>query len=162
MEGPSHIPKFLISYLTSHLISPMSQFRFHLSPFTYLKVGNSMKHRLWPQELQQALSIAAPPAGLSRMRTLSILQHPGLGKKTHVPSRVEKNCRGISWFLMVGFSAEVWWLEGCMAKCGDWTWRSHQCCSLVKILGRWTRLRTMYSDADVTCVLFCFNTIMVL
>lgn len=72
-----------------------------------------MKHRLWPQELQQALSIAAPPAGLSRMRTLSILQHLGLGKNPtlHRESRD----------LMVGFSAEVWWLEGCMAKCGDWT-----------------------------------------
>lgn len=46
-----------------------------------------MKHRLWPQELQQALSIAAPPAGLSRMRTLSILQHPGLGNKTPGESR---------------------------------------------------------------------------
>lgn len=46
---------------------------------------------------------------------------------------------------MVGFWAEVWWLEGCMAKCGDRTWRSHQCRSLVKIFATrtgWTKDRT--------------------
>lgn len=158
MEGPSHIPKFLISYLTSHLISPMSQFRFHLSPFTYLKVGNSMKHRLWPQELQQALSIAAPPAGLSRMRTLSILQHPGLGNKTP------------------GESRDFWWLASEL-RFGGWkaAWQSvgigpedHiSVAPWSKFLrpgqvGLRTGLRTMYSDEDVTCVLFCFNRIMVL